>query len=231
MGKEINLLIIDDEHDEDAVLNMSKQLNEDGFQINHFCINPKSKKYERNDAGDMDTDAVFEDIKKYLKKHVVHIIACDHTLGADINGVMVLSKIRQEYNFKGINILFSTKIETILHEILDSDKKGKQIDELRKLVRTNIIDFPQRQELHNTLKGIIKKTKFEEVNLRHELLKWLHAFKDHHFNGHPNFERKSLGKMAQEIEDETVLGIHFQKVFVEQAISKMIKLNNLPPYE
>lgn len=234
MSKIRNLLTIDDQYDEvkDALITMSNQLKGDGYMVNLFYINPKSKAFEKKDAPVMDTDAVFKAIKKSIKENAIHIIACDYTLGNDIDGIMVLSKIKNEFHFKGESILFSTKIDKLLNEILKSklsfeERKAK----LKKLITCNSVDFPSRAELSDVLKGIIRNTKFGEMNIRQEILKWLDAFEDHAFKVPPKLERKKLGNIADAMENETALGIDFQKIFVEQAISIMIQLNQLPPNE
>jgi hypothetical protein len=102
---------------------------------------------------------------------------------------------------------------------------------LKKLVRSYSIEFPVRDNLAQTLKRIIKNTKLGDINHRDEILRWLYAFKDHSFNGHPDLERKTCGEIAEAIEMETSLGIQFQKLLIEQGLSTMIKLNKLPANE
>ena len=232
MSKIRNLLIIDDEHDEDAIVNMSDELSVDGFNVQHFVINPKSKKYEMQGTLKINLEIFWQDVKNHLRLYNTHIVACDYTLGDDIDGIIVLSQIKHKLHFKGTNLLFSTKIDTILQEILDSDLSfSEKKDRLKKLIRSNSFDFPTRKEVYDVLKGKIRGTRFEEINLRQEILNWLYAFENHKFNGHPNLQRKTLRQIAEAIEDETKLGIEFQKLFIEQGISTMIELNELPPNE
>jgi hypothetical protein len=231
-----NLLIIDDEQDEDLITNMSEQLLKDGFEVRPFYMNPKSKKYEikKRDAPAINLTGFWKDLKQNLTNNNIHIVACDYVLGMSgtANGISVLSKIKNEFHFKGTNILFSTKIDNILNEILNSEiNSNKKKEQLKKLIKSHIVDFPSRTELCDVLKGIIRNNQFDEINLKQEILNWLYAFESHKFNGHPELERKTLGQVAKAIESGSLLGVQFQKLLIEQGISTMIKLNKIPANE
>ncbi len=218
-----NLVIIDDEPDDDGINTMCEDLRKEGVEVNCIVFNPKDKQYE-------DISVFYKDLKKHLRDKHIHLIACDYTLGANLDATDVLHKIKHEWHFHNTtNILFSTKIESILNEIFDSGINfSEKILKLKKLVRSNSIDFPSRIEIFNTIKGQLRGDRLQEIDIKHELLQWLYAFENHQFMGHPSLERKTLKQIAEAIEDDTSLGVEFQKLFVEQGISTMIQLNNLP---
>jgi hypothetical protein len=230
--KIINLLIIDDNPDIVIIKNMCEELMHEGYQVCPFWLNPQDTFYQ-NKSLTVDTEKFEKAIKKSLIINDIHIVACDNGLGDGLTGITVLARIRDTFHFRGINLLFTNSIGEILHEILEAQNKdfSYKRDMLKKLVRSHSIEFPTRDDLPKELKAIIRKNKLDDINLRHEILKWLYAFKGHFFNGHPDLERKTCGEIAEAIEMETSLGVQFQKLLIEQGLSTMIKLNKLPANE
>lgn len=233
--KIINLLIIDDSPNEVPIKNMCNELSLVGYQVRPFWINPQAKMY-RKDSDDeresleMDKPKFEKDVKKCLRTNEIHITACDYGLGDGLTGLIVLAQIRHEFHFRGISILFSGDINHILHKIFNAENQDLtyQKNMLKKLVLSHSIEFPERDDLAQTLKGIIKNIKLGDINRRDEILRWLHAFKDHSFNGHPDLERKTCGEIAKAIEEVTPLGIQFQKLLIEQGMATLIKLHKIP---
>jgi CheY-like chemotaxis protein len=227
------LLFIDDEPDYDQIEILQSDLQSEGIYIHCEIFNPKERKYFDEDLNQIQ-DIFYKDLKKYLKGNHVQVIACDYTLG-EIDGIELLGKIKNEWNIhKTTNLIFSTKIEAILNEIIGVSSQlndSEKVEKLKKLIKTNSIDFPPRTALFGRLRDIFRNYNLSEIDIKIELLQWLRTFESHTFQGHPLLERKTLGIVADAIENETNLGVDFQKLFVEQGISSIIQLNNLPPNE
>lgn len=221
-----NLIIIDDEPDYDGIDNMCDDLHKDGISVKYKIFNPKDKEYA-------DIEVFYKDLKKYLRENHIQMIACDYTLGSGLDGIALLGKIKNDWHHSKItNLLFSTKLDAILKDIIESDTTvSDKVVRLKRLVQSNSIDFPDRKQIFNVLKGHLRGDGLHEIDIKHELLQWLHSFENHQFMGHPSLERRTLGKIASEIENDTALGVEFQKLFVEQGVSAMIELNNLPNHE
>lgn len=229
MSRKKHYCIVIDDNDQtsrmDGLVNDMKNHNIALFykQINPFHFLTVD---ENNGEETFDINGMYRDIKIELQKGV-RMIVCDNGLGIDkfLEGYDLIYNLRNELKYKHDIILYSGNINSILDKIFE--KKDK-IAEARKLVKCNIKDFLKRDTYIESLTDYFKHTTFD---IKHELLQWLHSFENHQFMGHPSLERRTLGKIAEAIENDTALGVEFQKLFVEQGISAMIALNNLPNYE
>ena len=228
--KVYNLLMVDDEPDKDIIDKLKSELmTEFGIELNYEIINPKNKEFENEDNDDFNSKHFYRSIKKYLRSTHVHLVACDYTLGA-VDGIDVSHKIRHEFHFKGSSILFSTKIDALINDITVSNvmSENQKKDLLKRLVRSHITEFPSRGELKNVLKGYFV-TPLGKLDLKQEILIWLNNFEAHKFKSvYPIFNDLTFAEIAEHIGDETEDGVTYCYEIIENAISLMIDLNNLP---
>jgi CheY-like chemotaxis protein len=242
--KILNLLVIDDQPDEDTIDKLKDELKGDGIDIRYEIFNPKSKYFEDDDEKFNPTH-FYKTIKTHLRSTHVYLIACDYTLGV-IDGIDVSHKIRHEFHFKGITILFSTKLATIISDIITSkeekekekkekeDKESKDKEDsdktklIQRLIASHITEFPSRKELDNVLKGYFRKP-LGKLDMKQEILTWLNSFDAYQFKAiYPMFKDLTFAEIAEHIGDETDEGIEYCYEIIENAISLMIDLNNLP---
>ncbi len=225
--KVLKLLVIDDEPDGDIIDKLKRELKDFGIDLSYEIINPKSKVYENSDEI-FDSLHFYRNIKKYLRENHVYLVACDYTLGV-IDGIDVSHKIRHDFHFKGLSILFSTKLDAIITEITHSKEDKKDL--IRRLVRAHITEFPSRSELIDVLKGYFK-TPLGKLDMKQEILTWLHSFDTNKFKSvYPAFNNLTFAEIAEHIGDETEEGIGYCYEIIENAISLMVELNNLPKKE
>lgn len=165
---------------------------------------------------------------KYLERQI-DIIACDYDYGAGmpINGFDMAVKIRAIRPKKDI-ILYSANRKQIIEYIDKTTNLESRLLKFEKIFNLNV-KLIERDVYGATLIHILRNEK--EFDFKQEIMNWLYAFESHNFKGHPNLEYKMLGQIAQSIENQTKLGVEFQKLFIEQGISAMIELNELPPNE
>lgn len=165
---------------------------------------------------------------KYLERQI-DIIACDYDYGTGmpINGFDMAVKIRDIRPKKNI-ILYSANRKQIIEYIDTTTIQEERLLKFEKIFNLNV-NLIARDAYEDTLIRMLRDE--QEFNIKHEILNWLYAFERHDFKGHPKLERRTLREIAQSMESETKLGFDFQKLFVEQGISTMIELNELPPNE
>ena len=165
---------------------------------------------------------------KYLERQI-DIIACDYDYGTGmpINGFDMAVKIRDMRPKKNI-ILYSANRKQIIEYIDQTTVPESRLLKFEKIFNLNV-NLIERDAYGDTLIRILRDEK--EFDFKQEILNWLYAFERHSFKGHPKLERIILGQLAQSMENETKSGVEFQKLFIEQGISTMIELNELPPNE
>jgi hypothetical protein len=220
-------IVIDDEDQTSKMDDLVRDMRSENVELTYIQINPISKKYyhlnSETEESTFDIEMMYRDIKVEIKKGV-RMIACDNGLTV-VKGYDVIHTIRMKLKYKYHIILYSGTIDVVINNIFQQEDK---VSEVKKLVQCNIKDFLIRDSYVDSLKNHLRHATFD---IEAEIVQWLNAFADHKFIGHPSLQRNTLGQVADAIENDKPLGIKFQKLFVEQGIATMIKLNKLPNNE
>lgn len=220
-------IIIDNDDQSSRMGGLVSDMRNHSIDLSYIQINPVDFSQTDSETGEVvyNLDEMYLTIKREIKKGV-RMIVCDNGLDIpDIEGYDLIYHLRNKLKFKDDIILYSGNIDNILKKIFEQKDR---INAATKLVKCNIKAFLKRDTYIESLTDYFKHTTFD---MQHELLQWLHSFENHQFMGHPDLERKTMGQIAEAIENDTALGVEFQKLFVEQGISAMIALNNLPNHE
>lgn len=215
-------IVIDDEDQKSRMNDLVQDMRAENVHLTYTQINPINYEQLNRETGEnnIDIKKMYSNIKSEIKKGA-KMIACDNGLST-MRGYDLIHTIRIELKYKYHIILYSGNIDTVINNIfLQEDRAG----EVKKLVQCNIKEFLRRDTYVESLKNHLRHSTFD---MEAEILQWLNAFADHQFVGHPSLQRKNLGQIADAIENDKPLGIKFQKLFVEQGIATMIKLNKLP---
>jgi hypothetical protein len=219
-------IVIDDEDQISRMDDLVRDMRTENIELTYIQINPTNYEKLNSETGESNVDIqrMYRDIKVEIKKGA-RMIACDNGLLPTMKGYDVIHTIRMELKYKYHIILYSGSIDAVINNIFQQENK---VSEVKKLVQCNIKDFLIRDSYVDSLKNHLRHATFD---IEAEIVQWLNAFADHKFIGHPSLQRNTLGQVADAIENDKPLGIKFQKLFVEQGIATMIKLNKLPNNE
>lgn len=215
------IIIIDDAWDEDDRPAIEQQLSIQGLKIELVAINPNDEKFiiENADEELIDERLVLEEIRRQILAKQTDLIACDYTLGDSLDAILLLHAIRQHYHFKGTIILFSGNIEKVIRDILLDD--STRIENLKKLIRANISEFPKRGLHYDVIKGHINKNSEFDIDL--EILLWLQRFPEIELDI-IGYERKTCQDIFNAIEKNSVNGVDFKKQLIEQGFSSLVNV-------
>lgn len=215
-------LIIDDEDQSVQINKLKESLRWDGYELNCHQINPNDYVIEdpNKEEALIDKKQLLRHIKHEIQKGVV-LIACDNNISDSLKGYELLFYIRNELKFKYDFILYSGILDSLITELYESEDSFNKI---RHLVEARISKFLRRNNTYmDDIKGAICNQSFDP---RQEILHWLRSFKHASMRNHAVFGNRTFEELAKEIEEDTNLGIKFQKDMIENSISLLIDLKS-----
>lgn len=222
-----NCLIIDDEDQSVQITKLKNMVRDEGYELICNQINPNDYVIDDSSSEDslIDKDKLLSAIKKEIRSGVM-LIACDNNINDSLKGYELLFLIRNSTKYKYEFILYSGGLDVLINDIFNTDEKYSKA---KQLVEARITKFLHRNTTYiEDIKGVICKQSFD---LRRELLHWLSSFEEMQIEkGHPDFKNIKLGDIIEAINEDTNLGIKFQKLLVEQGVSMFIDFK-LPNYE
>lgn len=222
------LILVDEQAQRDTLGRLKTTLRDDGFNLIYTEINPTD--YTKRNSGEISFD------KEKFEKHIndieyfrqTDIILCDYNLIKDvINGYEIIRIIRNlKYNKNKKIILYSAKIDDIIHDIITRDNDFDVTKEnLKNLINSNI-EFIRRDSYDSEVIKIIRKE--PEFDFENELTNWFYKRKDDTFCYlFPKYEGKSLGYIAEEIQQNSNESIAFKKELIEQIVAYLTIINDL----
>lgn len=227
-----HFIVIDEQDQIETITRIAGTLRRDGIELVHQYTNPTDHQ-ERDSEGNptMNRDGLKKAINDIPFFRRAEVIACDFNLVLDLDGFEVITMIRDlGYSIKRQIILYSADIDGVVTRIIEKIQQlHDNIQEQKKLLvalsHANI-EFIGRDGYEQE---VITKIKREpDFSLSTELTNWLHKFSNEKFiSFFPPYDEKTLGEIADEIEQSTHNSKQFQKEIIEHLLSKLMNLDEL----
>lgn len=227
------LILIDDEPQVPTLKKLAKKLKQnEGIELIFKQINPKLPEFlvlnEITDKQEPDKSKIINKIKSIPFFFSADTIALDYNLIEDaLNGFDLALEIRRlGYKKTKEIILYSGKIDDAINLILKVEGQKDKIKMIKSLVKSNLKFATRGSDFTSVVIEHIKaqpKFDFDE-----EFTAWLHKYNSDTFiNCFPNYDGKTLGEIAKEIEQDTPQSQQFRKAMTEQLFSILLKINEL----
>ena len=227
-------LIIDDENQERFFESqIQRVLKEGGCDVTPLYLIAKDPEL-LDENQDIDIEKLKTRIKEQIEGKSIDVIATDFNLSDEnVNGLNVIEIIR-ELRRKTPIVLYSGGRENVIKSIIgrpdpnDSKKfilkeANPLIENVRKLMLHNISDFVERTGYDQ---AVIKILRGKELSTRQILLNKLREYPEMKFlSCYPAFTGKTLGEIAEEIEESTHQGEEFQSELIEQTVAYLIDIS------
>lgn len=229
--KDKYILFIDDEDITQIINKIRTILKKQGITLIEtvFPINAQFRKLHPDNPHETVLD--FELIKERLKTEIMinkyDYVVCDFNFkDSNLNGFKLIRWLK---NFSKSN---SFKIRSAKFSLYSSekDKSIKETfseDELVNLIKLKLEDFYDRAKISEEFgTSIINNS--QDLNLKEKLIEELVRYSEMEFkSGYPKFENLKIGKIINEIENETFHGRGFQEALIEITVAHMIDLNKI----
>jgi len=226
-----NILFIDDEDVSPIAEKLEWKLKAEGISARCTILQIKTTTFSlRDENGKVRLD--FKKIKKTLADQYMDmqydIVACDYNFkDKSLNGFKLIKWLKNEAN-KGKK---KKKIRRATFTLYSSEKEENikilfGEEDISSLIRLKLGDFFDRPKLAEAIALLIIKLN-NTMSLNDKLLSELGKYSDLKFRSlYPLFSGKTIGKIAEEIENETHHGMKFQEALIEQSVANMIELND-----
>lgn len=234
-------LVIDDDNQEEYFeTNVYRILQKDHIELIPVFINPKARKYMKNDHSGFDLDLIEKDCIETINNYNCSVVVSDYQIATDNDG------------FTGLDILNTiSENQHNLFSVLYSGVKIKEaIKRLSKALSDTVPDNQERMSEAQMLEALNQLKKISSINdivsgkgyaetvirymrcsplaLQQQFLYQLKVdYNNMTFQScYPVFKGWKLKDIGEQIEKQTLQGGDFQQALIEQAISYLIDINN-----
>jgi len=234
-------LVIDDDNQEEYFeTNVYRILQKDHIELIPVFINPKARKYMKNDHSGFDLDLIEKDCIETINNYNCSVVVSDYQIATDNDG------------FTGLDILNTiSENQHNLFSVLYSGVKIKEaIKRLSKALSDTVPDNQERMSEAQMLEALNQLKKISSINdivsgkgyaetvirymrcsplaLQQQFLYQLKVdYNNMTFQScYPVFKGWKLKDIGEQIEKQTLQGGDFQQALIEQTISYLIDINN-----
>ena len=233
-------LVIDDDNQEEYFeTNVYRILQKDHIELIPVFINPKARKYMKNDHSGFDLDLIEKDCIETINNYNCSVVVSDYQIATDNDG------------FTGLDILNTiSENQHNLFSVLYSGVKIKEaIKRLSKALSDTVPDNQERMSEAQMLEALNQLKKISSINdivsgkgyaetvirymrcsplaLQQQFLYQLKVdYNNMTFQScYPVFKGWKLKDIGEQIEKQTPQGGDFQQALIEQTISYLIDIN------
>lgn len=157
----------------------------------------------------------------------IDVVATDFDLSDDnINGKHIAEIAHKIRNNVPI-IIYSGDRSKVVAEVIGDYKNMTSQNLIQKIINFKSLNLISCTERSGYPSEVIRQLKKKDTHTTSILLRNLREYSELQFKScYPNFQGKSLGDIANEIERNTPQGLDFQNALLEQTIAYLININS-----
>ena len=219
------LFIDDNPEDVESVLEDLKDLGHSrGLEISSdlFGLDTNAGCYDSD--SNLDKDKIKNKLTDcYLTQNTYDLVVCDFDLEDEVvNGLQVARMVREK-NRNCIIALYSGNLEKVADDIAKIGNQKERKKKVKDLFNTKVSQFIDRSsDFHNQLIHTLE----HEIPVEVTIARKLREHGDLEFkHGYQKFVGRTLGHVADEIENHKRHGNIFKEEIIERGIAHMIELN------